>query len=166
MGKKGYIGHNKSVFKFLLTVHSKDIKDRLNIVFRELAEDVRVYIEDLHNLPIYTGNLADSTGVGVYNNGVLTAFAPIQRADMPQMYKGEFVWGSSLLERALSDGSYKYSKGIWIVLYSTVPYAVKVDSKGTSRTEAGYFSTRLKEDMLSQFKTAFAKQFPNIRLSI
>lgn len=166
MAKKGWNKHNQELFKILLGQHLQGIEIRLNTVLQDVAESIRVYIEDLHNLPIFTGNLADSTGVGIYNNGTLSAFAPIQRANMPQMYRNEFVWGNSLLDKALADGSYKYSKGLWIVLYSTVPYAVKVDTKGTKKTEAGYFSTRLKQDMLSQFKITFAKQFPNITLPI
>ena len=166
MAKKTWVKHNKTVFKSLLNKGTVDLEKRLTNVFYSLAESVKIYIEEIGNLPHFTGNLADSTGVGVYHNGVLKAFAPMQSASMPQMYRNEFVWGKPLLERALEEGSYKYPKGIWVVLYSTVPYAVKVDTKGTKRNPEGYFSQRLVDDMLNQFKLAFAREFPNIKLTV
>lgn len=166
MAKKGWEKHNQDVFKKALAEHRNALEKRLTNVFYALAESVKMYIEEAGNLPYFSGNLADSTGVGVYQNGVLRAFAPIQRASMPQMYRNEFVWGSPLLERALGEGTSKFPKGIWVVLYSTVPYAVKVDTQGTKNHLEGYFSERLVEDMLNQFKLAFAREFPNIKLTV
>lgn len=146
--------------------HRNALEERMVNVFHELAEGVKAYIESLAGIPVFTGNLADSTGLGVYFNGVLKEFMPTQRANMPQTYKGELVWGNLLLEMALADAAYKYNKGIWVVLFSTVPYAVRVDKNGTTRFEDGYFTHDLVPDMLNQFKLAFAKEFPNITLPI
>lgn len=161
-----WVKHNNSVFKSLLNKYTSDLEKRFTNVFYALAESVRIYIEEKGKIPFFTGNLADGTGVGVYHNGVLEAFAPMQKATMPQMYRNQFVWGNPLLHRAIADGAYKYSKGIWIVLYSSVPYAYKVDTKGTKRNPEGFFSQGLVDDMLNQFKLAFAREFPNIKLTV
>lgn len=166
MAKKGWEKHNQDVFKKALAEHRNALEKRLTNVFHELAEAVKAYIESLAGIPVFTGNLADSTGLGVYYNGMLKEFMPTQRANMPQTYQGEIVWGNSLLEMALADAAYKYNKGIWVVLFSTVPYAVRVDKNGTTRFAEGYFSNDLVPDMLNQFKLAFAREFPNIKLTV
>lgn len=166
MAKKGWVKHNDDVFKKGLAEYRISLEKRLTNVFYALAESVKMYIEDSGNLPFFTGNLADGTGVGVYQNGVLKAFAPMQKASMPQMYRNQFVWGTPLLQRALGEGTNRFSKGIWVVLYSSVPYAVKVDSQGTKNHAGGYFSEGLVEYMLNQFKLTFAREFPNIKLTV
>ena len=52
---------------------------------------------------------------------------------------------------------------LWVVLFSTTPYAFMIDKNGSKYWDAGFFSQRLvKEQLLPKFKTAFAKEFPNI----
>ena len=92
----------------------------------------------------------DSTGVGVYVNGVLSAFRYSQQATVPQTYHGKKVWGKETLDKALAFGASTYIDGVWIVIFSTVPYA------GYQDKLSGFFSGVMKQNLkylvLSQFK--------------
>lgn len=166
MAKKGWAKHNQDVFKKALAEHRNALEKRLTNMLHELAEGVIGIINASDFRPIYTANLADSTGLGVYFNGMLKEYVPLPRAVEPQEYNGTLVWGQDSLEQALFEASQTYASGIWVVLFSAVPYAVKVDKEGTTRTVEGYFSQELVPDMLNQFKLAFAKEFPNIKLTV
>ena len=174
---KKWQAQNAKVFKSLLNKHCEELEKRFTNVFHELAMGVKIYIESLEDLPVDTGNLADGTGVGVYFNGMLKEYTPTPIAKEPQYHDGDLVWGKNYLQDALTYASMEeFSTGVWVVLFSAIPYATRVDKEGTFKqsesgepkvsTEPGFFSKILVSDMLSQFKTAFAKQFPNIRLSI
>ena len=115
---------------------------------KSIADDVLSIVED--SIPYDTGNLMDSTGVGVYVNGVLSAFRYSQQATAPQTYHGTKVWGKNTLDKAFSLGSSTYADGVWIVIFSTVPYA------GYQDKLSGYFSGIMKSNLryivLSHFK--------------
>ena len=175
MAKSNWVKHNQDVFKKALAEHRNALEKRMANVFHELAEAVKAYIEDWEAspVPVDTGNLLDSTGVGVYLNGMLKEYTPIPTADVPQSYMGEEVWGKDYLQDALTYASMEeFSSGIWVVLFSSVPYAFKVNEWGTETedgktlTPAGYFDEHLVPDMLNQFKLAFAREFPNIKLTV
>lgn len=176
MAKKTWVAHNNKVFKKAIDEHKKLLELRIKAILVALANDVVDYIEEfgsIEGMPYYTANLADGTGVGVYMNGQLMAYKPKPNATEPQDYRGiENIWGAEYLHDALFAAETTFSKGIWVVLFSTVPYAVLVDSFGTTTEEgdistpAGYFSEKLKEEMLATFKTKFAQEFPNIAKQI
>lgn len=115
---------------------------------KSIADDVLSIVED--SIPYDTGNLMDSTGVGVYVNGVLSAFRYSQQATVPQTYHGKKVWGKETLDKALAFGASTYIDGVWIVIFSTVPYA------GYQDKLSGFFSGVMKQNLkylvLSQFK--------------
>lgn len=173
---KSWVGHNNKVFKKAITEHRAKLEMKLISVFDDLAKEIADYIEafeEIEGMPYYTANLADSTGVGVYFDGSLAVYTPTQKATEPQEYMGnESIWGTEYLYDALVAGQTDFNKGIWVVLFSSVPYAIKVDDFGTTHrdgstsTPAGYFSDRLTNEMLSNFKTAFAREFPNIARQI
>ena len=82
--------------------------------------------------PIYSGELAASTGAAIYCNGVFDSFVPnTGRINPPFDEQGAEVDGTALLQSAIAAGATQYTKGIWIVLYSTVPYAVRINLKGS-----------------------------------
>lgn len=166
MAKNGWGKHNQDVFKKALAEHRNALEKRLTNMLHDLAEGVIGIINASDFRPMYTANLADSTGLGVYFNGMLKEYVPLPRADKPQEYNGAPVWGQDSLEQALFEASQTYTSGIWVVLFSAVPYAFKVDKEGTTRTVEGYFSQELVPDMLNQFKLAFAREFPNIKLTV
>lgn len=115
---------------------------------KSIADEILSVVQG--SIPYFTGNLMDSTGIGVYVNGVLHAFRYDQQADVPQTYKGQKVWGKDTLDKAFSLGSSTYIDGVWIVIFSTVPYAAYQNSL------KGYFSDVIKptarQFVLSHFK--------------
>lgn len=167
---KSWVGHNNKVFQKAIAEHRTKLEVKLQKMCRELADEVRLFIEafgEMDHMPYYTANLADGTGVGVYLNGQLMAYVPTQNATEPQEYEGiENIWGIEYLVDALMAAETDYPKGIWCVLFSTVPYAIEIDREGTDHTDEGFFSETLKDELLDQFKTAFAREFPNIARQI
>lgn len=163
---KSWTSHNNKVFKKAILEHREKLEHKFQKMFDVLAHEIVDYIEDfgeMEGMPYFTANLADGTGVGVYMNGRLMAYMPVQNATEPQEYEGiEGIWGREYLFDTLYAAETEYSKGIWCVLFSTVPYAIEIDKEGTERTNEGFFSETLKDELLTNFKTAFAKEFPNI----
>lgn len=115
---------------------------------KSIAEEVMKIVED--SIPYDTGNLMDSTGIGIYVNGVLHDFRYENQATRPQTYHGKKVWGKETLQKAFSLGASMYRDGVWIVLFSTVPYALYQDRL------SGFFSRVMKSNLkylvLSHFK--------------
>ena len=108
---------------------------RLLDVLDTVAQDVMEYIDSQKVIPIYTGNLKDATGIGVYRNGVLKRYVPSKIATRPQSsgfhHRNEYdIWGHQYLSDALEAASKEgYGKGIWIVLFSAVPYAFYIEDR-------------------------------------
>ena len=151
---KNYASHNKMVFKSTL----EDVKYRisrplLTAKLRKIAVDIVDEIDgNLWNnddtFPIWTSNLHDSTGIAVYDYGAIASFIPPQYAVEPQEH-GDIhdIWGSQYLKDFMNENASKFSKGIWIVLFSAVPYAGKVNEVGSPRGRGINFFGLLKEMM-------------------
>lgn len=148
---------NKKVFLNGIIDYKKNIETRINKVFAQLAQSVIAYVEGAGTIPVFTGNLSDSTGVGVYLNGKLQSYAPAQKAIVPQSYKGQTVWGYQELVKALNLAITEFSRGIWVVVFSSVPYAVKMEEK------RDYFQHGVVDDMLSEFKRLMKAEFPDFK---
>ena len=163
---KSWVGHNNKVFQKAIVEHRRRLEVKFQKMFNKLANDIVDFIEGfgaMEGMPYFTANLADGTGVGVYLNGQLMAYMPTQNATEPQDYEGiENIWGHDYLYDALWAAETDYPKGIWCVLFSTVPYAIEIDRDGAKYTAEGFFSETLKDELLSNFKTAFAREFPNV----
>lgn len=171
---KSWVGHNNKVFQKAMDAYRADIEKKVLGVMESVARNI---FEDVSNtfynqgddyMPFYTGNLRDSTGLGIYYNGALSTLIPPRVADNPQNYfqvgHWEFdIWGFQFIREAL-DATSDFNKGIWVVLYSTAPYAKYTDDNGTIRYwDAGWFSENIVQGhLLPKFKTAFAREFPNI----
>lgn len=102
--------------------------------------------------PVSTANLHDATGVGVYDDGKLSAYVPSKRATKKQRTglgsPRSGIDGNALLQTALADGAGAFSKGMWIVLFSTVPYAYHINTAGSKIGRGvGYFKEL--EDVLT-----------------
>jgi hypothetical protein len=174
MAKKSWVSHNNKVFKNAFKHHCTNIQSGIRNVIQRLAEQMQQYISETTfnqgdgNMPFYTGNLSDSTGLGVYIDGVLTAYVPPKRAKVPQSSGFNYtniydIQGYEELQSSLNDASKDYAKGLWVVLFSTTPYAFKIDERGSKYWDAGFFSEGLvKEQLLPKFKNVFAQEFPNI----
>ena len=150
----------------LLSKNQKIVDKRIDEVFDKhianlsgylatLAQDVIEYIDSQKAIPIYTGNLRDATGIGVYTNGKLTRYVPSQIATRPQSSGFNYtniynIWGYQYLSDALEAASKEYSKGVWFVLFSAVPYAFYIEDR------YNYFSDLkdiIYESIISNLKT-------------
>lgn len=133
---------NIDVIRKRLTEESIKIETKLLEVCIEVAEDLIYWIEGSGSIPVATGNLQDSTGVGVYMGGVLYKYIPTQLAQVSR----ESKWGTDELSLALEMGATAYNEGVWIVIFSTMPYSEKLDNR------TNFFSGGLKDDLLTGIK--------------
>ena len=133
--KAGWMKSNQKLIERRIDEVSNNSLARLLNVLDTVAQDVMEYIDSQKVIPIYTGNLKDATGIGVYHNGVLKKYVPSRIATVPQSsgfhYKNVYdIWGHQYLSDALEAASKEdYSKGIWIVLFSAVPYAFYIEDR-------------------------------------
>ena len=133
--KAGWMkANNKVVGNKINDFFDKATEALLKEIYK-VAEDVMEYIDSQKVIPIYTGNLKDATGIGVYHNGVLKRYVPSQIATVPQSsgfhHRNVYdIWGHQYLSDALEAASKEeYGKGIWIVLFSAVPYAFYIEDR-------------------------------------
>ena len=133
--KAGWMKSNQKLIERRIDeVGNNSLAGLLNVLYT-VAQDVMDYIDSQKVIPIYTGNLKDATGIGVYRNGVLKRYVPSQIATRPQSsgfhHKNEYdIWGHQYLSDALEAASKEeYGKGIWIVLFSAVPYAFYIEDR-------------------------------------
>lgn len=127
----------------------------------QLAKDIRDYIvsnaafNETHEngIPVYTGNLLDSTGVGLYMDGRLIATAVGNEvADIPQTYKGQEYYGRNLLQDALNQ-TLDIGHGLVLRIFSASPIASKINTEGSPWDRGrGYF------DDIIAFATKKAQQ--------
>ena len=133
--KAGWMKSNQKLIERRIDEVGNNSLARLLNVLYKVAQDVMEYIDSQKVIPIYTGNLKDATGIGVYSNGVLEKYVPSQIATVPQSsgfhHRNEYdIWGHQYLSDALEAASKEeYSKGIWIVLFSAVPYAFYIEDR-------------------------------------
>lgn len=157
-----YTAHNSKVFKARLkNFTEREIKTPLVAMLREVAQGIVNAIDEAFGsfnppkvpfagnsqFPVWYGQLHDATGVGVYVNGALSQFLPTKKAldSQTQSHNGVTgIIGSESLRLALSEASATFSKGIWIVLFSAVPYAYKVNEQGSPWGRGVGFFGRIK----------------------
>lgn len=152
--------HNNRVFSDKLEHHANTvIKAKIASMLSRVADWMITYIEDAfegetgsEQFPVYSANLHDATGIGVYMDGVMTAYKPTQRAVEPN----DGVLGATELDRALNEATNQFATGIWIVLFSAVPYAYEVNIAGSPWNRGiGFFDEMeewLKTDVFGSLK--------------
>ena len=158
-----HVSHNQKVFNKGLTGFSyKVIKAKLVAMCKNVAKTLVDVIDGnfvmpqgTAQFPVYTGNLHDATGVGVYSDGKIEYFLPTQKATDFQEYgtPPQFFFGSDLLRQAIISAATQFSKGIWIVLFSTVPYAYSINEFGSKWKRGVGFFEILKNDLLTDVLT-------------
>ena len=153
-----YEAQNRDVFsEGLKRFVEQQIKPKLLAMCKEVAQTIVDAIDGNFTLPdgtdefpVFTGNLHDATGVGVYSDGVLSSFIPTARATKSQTDEsGMDVFGSELLQQALSEAAMQFQNGVWIVLFSTVPYAYKINTQGSPIGRGVGFFEALQETLLT-----------------
>lgn len=135
-----YTAHNSKVFNVGLKNYAeREIKTRFETMLRDVAQRLVDYIDGgfippsgTSQFPVDTGNLHDATGVGVYIDGRLSSYIPTAMANAQQTNRGEIgIDGSINLRLALQAAVTQFAKGMWIVLFSTVSYAYKINTQGS-----------------------------------
>lgn len=118
-----------------------DIDLMVEDILYKTADAMIAYIDSSDIIPIDTHNLKDSTGVGVYRNGVLKKFTMPKKAEEAKMWYGVAMWGEDMIDQLLDAGVSRYGIGDHIVLMSAMPYAIEVNE--------GYFNAGFFTDVLS-----------------
>lgn len=104
----------------------------------ELADAILDYIKSIasetneEGLPIYTGNLFDSTGIGIYKDGSLIALKTNDRIADDVQTIGQYgtYFGADLLNTALQSG---ISDGGYVLrIISASPIAEMINEEGSS----------------------------------
>lgn len=145
----GYEAHNSKVFNAGLNDYAERVvKAKLEAMLRGVAEKLVAYIDGGFTpphgnmqFPVDTGNLHDATGVGVYIDDRLSSYLPTAIAVEQQTDKGEIgIDGSIALRNAVQAAATLFAKCVWIVLFSTVPYAYRINTQGSMRGRGvGFF---------------------------
>ncbi len=131
-----YSSANKKVFERVLAKKKDEIEFKCQLVCADSADDIMSDILQYSSttrpspyLPIWTGNLLESSGVGVYVHSVLTKYRhnrPVWHPqDMPQKGIDE-IWGEDYLPVALSLGRTHFGDGIGLAVVVSAPYALHV----------------------------------------
>jgi len=147
---------NKRVFSKLLKLHVENmVKPKIVSILNNIAAWLVGVIDGdfaphekgggTDVFPFWFGHLHDATGVGVYVDGVLMSYKPTNRGKGSQNdneTQTHNIIGTEYLENALQEASGEFANGIWIVLFSAVPYAYKVNTKGSPwHRGIGFFDT-------------------------
>ena len=155
---------NESVIKskmdeFIKRLVHADIMKLLDRV----AQQVISLIENGGEIPFATGNLQDSTGIGIYHEGILKRYLPNKTAikSRSDIYPAgltdrDNIWGRNQLNEAIGKGALLYTKGYWLVIYSAMPYASLVNLRTDFWNE--HFQRapeKLIDDIISQFELKF-----------
>jgi len=127
---------NAKMQKFVETKVHNDI---LNVLER-IADRIILYLEN-DVIPVDTGNLQDSTGIGIYHGDVLKRYIPTKTATEARangknspIYPKSLtermnIWGHDEIQRAINEGAMKYSNDYCLVIFSSMPYAKIVDAR-------------------------------------
>lgn len=112
------------------------------------------------SFPVWRGHLADSTGVGLYVDGRTEYYLPTKIGIKFQTSRGFAgpIYGSQLLYRAITEGAAKFPKGVWIVLFSSVPYARRINTQGSKIGRGIGFFDKTKEQLLMTILSSIATE--------
>lgn len=153
---RGYTGFNRAVIMRGMTVFLKGvIEPRLLAILREASDTLASYI-DSGCIPVYLGHLHDSTGSAVYADGRVVYFRPTTRIASKDGKSGfggvnhYEIRGTEFLERTVADAASAFPKGIWFVVFSTVPYAYLIDEKGSPAGRGQGFFKLTREQAVTQ----------------
>lgn len=159
-GYQNWIGHNTEALKNACTVYiNQRVKGKLVKMLKDVAKEMVEIIDAIQEgddgavagfgLPVWSGNLHDATGIAVYVDGKITRFLPTKHATFAQHDEDTnrtHIWGREFLEKTIQDGVTLFGSGVWIVLYSAVPYAFKIQTDGSPMGRGiGFFTETAKE---------------------
>lgn len=153
MSRKSFDKQNDKIFTKLLDRFAKKVETKMVITFQDVAREVLDYIKRPDTTPYWTGNLQDSTGLAIYKDSKLVKYFPPEReAESPQDYEGREIWGYVEIALAFAEGVMMFPSGMWVVLFSAVPYAIDQELLN------GYF-TVMTSEMEHIFKQRMKQAF-------
>ena len=154
-----YASHNSQVFKIGLRDYAQNIvKAKLlsqlgQIAGRmvELIDNSFAMPDGTEQFPVYSANMRDATGVGVYADGMIVRYLPTKRATKMAGMGGLHtkMSGHDALNNAISYGLSMFSRGIWLVLFSAMPYATMIDMYGSKIGRGVNFFGALKQSLIT-----------------
>lgn len=155
--RRGYTAYNKSVLMKGLTVHVRNVitPDLVNVLKR-VAQQIVTAIDTGAYIPEYTGNLHDATGVAVYADGAVVWFQPTAKHATKKAKSGfggvnhYEIDGAEFLQRTVADASSTFAKGVWFVVFSTVPYAYYIDANGSPLGRGQGFFKKTYQDAVNE----------------
>ena len=132
---------------------AKDVADYIDRISTETGED---------GLPLFTGALHDTTGIGIYYQGSLVGVErPAQlynlQSSMPS-YQQDFD-PDTVFNEALKNAGATSKDGAWMVIFAAAPYAIEVNTDGSYAKNPrgeGFFwdiTAYAEEKLRSTFKT-------------
>lgn len=138
-GYHPWVAHNHSVITNSINLFIEETRKKIIKALRGVADQMLTYIDNETDLsiPVFTGNLHDATGVAVYVDGVTnylripTKIATRKQSTGPSMGSRRYIDGHLFLQQSIVEGQSVYNKGIWIVLFSAIPYAAHIDTLGS-----------------------------------
>ena len=155
-----FTAQNSSVFHSGTKNHIEHVvKPKLEAMLRKLAQDTVSYIDGAFfpippyakeeggndKFPVWEGQLRDATGCAVYIDGRVSSFIPTSKGRYLQHDEESGIVdivGSVFLKNAINLASSRFTKGLWIVIFSATPYAFRIDAGGSSAGRGkGYFET-------------------------
>lgn len=163
-GYQPWVAHNHKVITNSINLYVEGLKKEIIKTLRYIADQMLTYIEDEADLsiPIFTGNLHDATGIAVYVDGSINymripkKIATRRQSTGPSMGSRRYIDGHLFLQQSIIEGQTVFTNGIWIVLYSAVPYAAHIDTVGSPLGRGKDYFWRSKQELMdwinSQFK--------------
>lgn len=153
-GYQDWVAHNHTVITNSIKLFVAEVEKEIVKALRGVTDEMIKYIENEADvsIPIYTGNLHDATGVAVYVNGKTEYFrVPVPKATRkqhtgPSMGNRRNIDGHLFLTKSITEGATVYTDGIWIVLYSAVPYASHIDTLGSKLGRGKEYFWRAKDE--------------------
>ena len=146
-GYQPWVAHNVAVVKDKLSLFVKEKKAEIVAKLMEVGQVVVDYVDKgfvpqtlrpggNNQFPIWTANMRDATGVGIYVDGHTAKFMPTKLAIHKQSTGGSMgarrgIDGHNFLLQSITEGASVFTTGIWIVLYCAVPYAAHINAHGS-----------------------------------
>lgn len=170
-GYQPWVAHNRAVVTNTVNML---VAEAEKIILKGLKQCADWIIDDIVKqrdtaIPVYTGNLHDSTGVAVYVNGrtfymkVPPKSAKRMQHTGPSRGNRRNIDGHEFLMLSISEGASVYNNGIWIVIYSAVPYAARIDTLGSPLGRGKDYFWNLKNTLLGYVKGSF-EELKQIRI--
>lgn len=168
--------HNREVLIKGISQFVKETKAEIVMKLKEVARRMVDFVEGNFtpippyrpggndDFPVWEGQMRDSTGVGLYVDGRTEYYMPTPKRDGPQHsnnYAGE-IWGHEMLQQAITDMASKLPTGIWIVLFSAVPYAYKVNTIGSPRFRGIDYFEKTVDEMTSLILSSITPGTPSM----